>query len=149
MTCSTPQRGSISNPIYPVARDVMTYLVRGNPIRAYIRHCAAEVTPSVVLLGNSLRGIAPVDLLVQDVLPQVAFLATAGSQTPFLYETNAPHTLTYGQLLQAQFRPWLKLSHLRDCLSYAGKLLFPGRVHYVQSDRGELFPESRSAYKGR
>jgi hypothetical protein len=58
---------------------------------------------------NSLGGIACVDLLIQEPLPQVKLLVTAGSQAPFLYEINALSSLEYGKPLPGHFPEWLNI----------------------------------------
>ena len=100
----------------------------------------------MLLLGHSLGGIACVDLLVREELPQVKLLVTVGSQAPFLHEINALPSLAYDQAMSEHFPPWLNIYDLRDFLSYVGGTVFPGRVQDVLVDSKQPFPESHSAY---
>ena len=141
------KRGAISDGTYPFAGDILLYQARGEKIRSFIRELAQQATPPVVLLGHSLGGVACVDLLIQQPLPQVQLLVTVGSQAPFFYEINALHSLSWKESLPSHFpSTWLNLYDLRDFLSYIGSNIFPERVKDAQVDNKQPFPYSHSAY---
>jgi hypothetical protein len=141
------RRGAITDATYPFAGDVLLYQARGGAIRDFIRDCILQAEPPVVLLGHSLGGIACVDLLVMQSLPQVVLLVTVGSQASFLYEINALHSLSYGEPLPLHFpQQWLNIYDLRDLLSYVGATLFDARVQDVLVDSRQPFPRAHSAY---
>lgn len=115
------KRGAISDATYPFAGDILVYQARGEQIRSFIGELVQQAKPPVVLLGHSLGGIACVDLLIQQPLPQVQALVTVGSQAPFFYEINALHSLPWKEPLPSHFpSTWLNLYDLRDFLSYIG-----------------------------
>lgn len=143
------KRGAVTDAIYPVAGDVVLYQGRGDSIRSFIHKRIKEVASgpgSVILLTHSLGGIACVDLLVEESLPEVRQLITVGSQAPFLYEIGALHSLPPDQPLPAHVPPWLNIYDLRDFLSYIGNGVFPGKVEDVLVDSKLPFPQSHSAY---
>jgi hypothetical protein len=143
------RRGAITDASFPMAGDVLLYQGRGDEIRAYIRGCvkdAAQTDPAVVLLAHSLGGIACVDLLAMEALPEVKLLVTVGSQAPFLYEIGALHSLRYNQPLPPHFPRWINIYDLRDFLSYIGAGVFVGRVQDVPVDNRQPFPHSHGAY---
>lgn len=140
------QRGAITDAAYPFAGDILLYQGRGEQIRSFIRDRIEQAEPPVVLLTHSLGGIACVDLLVKEQLPQVHLLVTVGSQAPFLYEINALHSLQYGDPLPPHFPAWLNIYDLRDFLSYVGAGVFPEKVQDVLVDNKQPFPRSHSAY---
>ncbi|MEQ8974619.1 MAG: hypothetical protein RIE73_30065 [Coleofasciculus sp. C1-SOL-03] len=100
----------------------------------------------MVLLAHSLGGIACVDLLVQQPLPQVELLITVGSQAPFFYEINALYSLEYGEPLPDYFPSWVNIYDLRDFLSYIGANVFPNKVQDVLVDNKQPFARSHGAY---
>jgi hypothetical protein len=126
--------------------DILLYQTRGGQIRDFIQQQIEQAEPPVVLLAHSLGGIACVDLLVEQSLPQVALLITAGSQAPFMYEINALYSLEFGQQLPEHFPQWLNLYDKRDFLSYIGSKIFPRRVEDLEIDSKQPFPRSHSAY---
>lgn len=65
------QRGALTDAAYPFAGDIIFYQAKGKKIRDFIREQVEQVEPPVVLLAHSLGGIACVDLLVEQKLPQV------------------------------------------------------------------------------
>lgn len=140
------RRGAITNSVLPMPGDILLYQTRGEKIRAFIRETIANAQSPVVLLCHSLGGIAAVDLLVPEKLPQVQLLITVGSQVPFLYEINALSSLEFGQPLPAHFPQWLNIYDLRDFLSYIGANIFPNQVEDVQVDNKQPFPQAHSAY---
>jgi hypothetical protein len=143
------QRGAITDAVFPFAGDILLYQARGDHIRAFIRDCIKESSqqdPNVVLLAHSLGGIACVDLLVLEPLPEVKLLVTVGSQAPFLYELGALYSLSYGQHLPSHFPTWLNIYDLRDFLSYIGANVFPNRVQDVLVDSKQPFPHAHGAY---
>jgi hypothetical protein len=91
-----------------------------------------------------LGGIACVDLLVEQSLPQVVHLVTVGSQAPFMYEINALCSLEFGQPLPDHFPKWLNIYDLRDFLSYKGSKIFP-KVKDEEVISKQPFPRSHSA----
>jgi hypothetical protein len=119
------RRGAISDAASATAGDILLYQVRGDGIRHFIKERIASSEAPVVLLAHSLGGIACVDLLVLERLPQIELLVTLGSQAPFFYEIGALHSLEYKDVvpenrLPAHFPPWLNFYDLRDFLSYVG-----------------------------
>lgn len=140
------RRGAITDASYPAAGDILLYQARGEAIRAFIRQEIRRAQPPVVVLAHSLGGIACVDLLVAEAIPEVELLVTAGSQAPFLYEINALWGLRHGEPLPAHFPSWLNLYDLRDFLSYVGANVFPNRVQDVAVDSRMPFPRSHGAY---
>ncbi len=140
------RRGSITSSVSPTPCDILLYQGRGERIRAFIREKIEQAEPPVVLLAHSLGGIACVDLLVKERLPQVELLVTLGSQAPFLYEINALYSLEYGEPLPAYFPSWLNIYDLRDFLSYIGANVFPNKVQDVLVDSKQPFPRSHGAY---
>jgi hypothetical protein len=141
------KRRSTADATYPGPGDVLFYMVRGEAIRHFIRDRILEATPPVVLLAHSLGGIASVDLLAQEALPQVKLLVTVGSQASFLYEIDSLPSCRFGEPLPDNFpEKWLNIYDLRDFLSFVGEKIFPGRVEDVKVDNRQPFPRSHSAY---
>ncbi len=140
------RRGAITSAVSPTPCDILLYQGRGERIRAFIREKIEQAEPPVVLLAHSLGGIACVDLLVKESLPQVELLVTLGSQAPFLYEINALYSLEYGEPLPDYFPSWLNIYDLRDFLSYIGANVFPNKVQDVLVDSKQPFPRSHGAY---
>lgn len=142
------QRGVLTDAAYPFVGDIIFYQAKGKKIRDFIREQVEQVEPPVVLLAHSLGGIACVDLLVEQKLPQVELLITVGSQAPFLYEIDALQSLSYGETLPDHFPKWVNIYDLRDVLSYVGDHpgLFYGKIKDVKVDNKQPFPESHGAY---
>lgn len=140
------RRGAITDATYPTVGDVILYQANGEPIRQFIYETIKAAKPPVVLLAHSLGGIACVDLLILNKLPEVKLLITVGSQAPFLYEINALQSLTYGKPLPDYFPPWMNIFDFQDNLSYIGKYLFPNRVTDILVDNGQPFSRSHSSY---
>jgi pimeloyl-ACP methyl ester carboxylesterase len=143
------KRGAFSDQSFPAAGDILLYQARGDGIRGFIRDHIKQATPPIVLLAHSLGGIACVDLLVKEPLPQVEMLITVGSQAPFLYEIDALASLPFGQPLPAHFpRRWLNIYDQRDFLSYVARDVFTGEVQIedIRVDNGHPFPQSHGAY---
>ncbi len=139
------KRGAVTNKFSPMPCDILLYQARGEKIRDFIKQTIEQAEPPVVLLAHSLGGIACVDLLVEQSLPQVVHLVTVGSQAPFMYEINALCSLEFGQPLPDHFPKWLNIYDLRDFLSYKGSKIFPkARDEEVISK--QPFPRSHSAY---
>jgi hypothetical protein len=144
MSAVERKRGAISDGTYPFAGDILLYQGCGEKIRDFIGKLAQQATPPVVLLGQSLEGIACVDLLIERPLPKVQLLVTVGSQAPFFYEINA---LPWKGPLPGHFpSTWLNLYDPRDLLSYIGSSIFPERVKDAQVDNKQPFPRAHSAY---
>jgi hypothetical protein len=146
-------RGKLIDTAVPAAGDILLYQAKGQPIRDFIRHRVDAVEPPVVLLAHSLGGIACVDLLVRERLPNVATLITVGSQAAFLYELNALQSLTFGEPLPSTFvKRWINIYDARDFLSYRAAKVFPvtgtggHEIVDCQVDNKLPFPNAHSGY---
>lgn len=141
-------RGKLTDIAHSFSGDILFYQAKGKKIRDFIQEQVEQVEPPVVLLAHSLGGIACVDLLVKQKLPQIKLLITVGSQAPFLYEIDALQSLSYGEALPDYFPRWLNIYDLRDTLSYVGdhQGLFFGKIKDVKVDNKQPFPESHGAY---
>jgi hypothetical protein len=141
------RRGGLTDMSTFAAGDILRYQARGDGVRRAIRAAiAASRTDEVTLLAHSLGGIACVDLLVGEHIPQVRGLVTVGSQAPYLYEIGALTSLAHPAGLPDHFPRWLNIYDRRDLLGYVGAGLFPGRVVDVEVDNGQPFPAAHSAY---
>ncbi|MFD0037568.1 hypothetical protein ACFVIZ_07965 [Streptomyces anulatus] len=140
------RRRALTGAAHPAAGDVLTFLVRGGPLRAALRRLVAGVEPPVVLLGHSLGGIIALDTLIEAPLPGVRLLVTVGSQGSFLYETGALPHLEHPEPLPAHVPAWLNIHDRRDLLGFAAAPLFPGRAEDVATDNRQPFPAAHSAY---
>lgn len=140
------KRGVISDSVYPAAADIVLYQTRGQAIRQFIAQQVRATPGPVYLLAHSLGGIACVDLLVMEPLPNLTGLITVGSQAPLLYELDALTSLRYGEPLPTHFPKWLNFYDPHDFLSYIGAALFPERVTDVQVESRQPFPQAHSAY---
>lgn len=140
------KRGVITDAVNPFAGDILLYQGTGDAIRSFIRQCIQQTEPPVILLAHSLGGIACVDLLVMESLPEVKLLITVGSQAPLFYEINALHSLRFGKPLPSHFPAWLNIYDLRDFLSYIGAGVFHEKVQDVLVDNKQPFPQAHSAY---
>ncbi len=120
------KRAKYSESGYPAVGDILLYQARGESIRDLIREKIEEAKPPVILLAHSLGGIACVDLLILESLPEVKLLITAGSQSPLLYEIGALLSLASGDALPEHFpKHWLNLYDPRDFLGYLAHPVFP------------------------
>jgi hypothetical protein len=137
--------------------DVLLYQARGEAIRCSIQRSIAKALDTngngqrarIVLLGHSLGGIACVDLLAKQSLPEVTHLITVGSQSAYLYEIGALQGLDVAkhEKLPSTFPPWLNLYDPNDFLSYvAGPVFQTPTIRDVRIDSGQPFPESHGAY---
>lgn len=145
------KRGDVTNKVSPVPCDILLYQTRGGKIRNFIQKSIEAAEPPVVLIAHSLGGIACVDLLIEESLPQVAHLVTVGSQAPFMYEINALYSLEFGQPLPEHFPKWLNIYDQRDFLSYVGAKIFNElnkleKVKDVEVISKQPFPRSHGAY---
>lgn len=145
------RRGTLSDVTSPAAGDIIRYQVRGSGIRGYIRQVVADAIAGdpgrpVTLLAHSLGGIACVDALIEEPIPDVVRLITVGSQAPFFYEIDALTALPYGEPLPDHFPAWLNIYDGRDFLSYVAAEVFPDRVTDQRVDNGQPFPQAHSAY---
>ena len=142
------KRSRVSEEISGGIGDILMYQARGQKIRNFIHDTITPLTESVVLIAHSLGGIACVDLLLENQLPQVHLLVTVGSQAPLLYELNALVGMEYNPntTLPPTFPRWLNIYDKNDFLSYTGSKIFPGRIDDVEVDSGQPFPESHGAY---
>jgi hypothetical protein len=137
---------AIANPL----GDILLYQANGAKIRQYIRAKIQQAGETVVLMAHSLGGIACVDLLNEDPSTGVKKLITFGSQSPFLYELGALHSLKPPDPLPRHFPEWLNLYDRNDFLSYLAQPVFPQstRITDVEIESGRPFPASHSAYLG-
>ncbi|MEI5034506.1 hypothetical protein RB201_22710 [Streptomyces sp. S1A(2023)] len=140
------RRRALTGAAHPAAGDVLTFLVRGGPLRSALRELVAAVAPPVVLLGHSLGGIIALDTLIEAPLPDVRLLVTVGSQGPFLYETGALPHLEHPEPLPVHVPAWLNIHDRRDVLGFAAAPLFPGRAEDIATDNRQPFPAAHSAY---
>ncbi|MFF2860524.1 alpha/beta fold hydrolase [Streptomyces rubiginosohelvolus] len=140
------RRRALTGAVHPAAGDVLTFLVRGGPLRTALRGLVAAVEPPVVLLGHSLGGIIALDTLIEAPLPGVRLLVTVGSQGPFLYETGALPHLDHPEPLPAHVPGWLNIHDRRDLLGFAAAPVFPGRAEDIVTDNRQPFPVAHSAY---
>jgi hypothetical protein len=140
------RRSALTDAAHPAAGDVLLYLSRGAAIREAVAEAVRVAEPPVVLLAHSLGGIASLDLLVLQPLPEVELLVTVGSQAPFLYELGALPSLEHDRPLPAHVPCWLNVYDRRDLLSYVGAGVFPGRVDDIALASLQPFPLSHSAY---
>jgi len=110
------------------------------------------------VIAHSLGGVAVVDTLIEQPIPEVTHLITVGSQAPLLYELDAlqsrplqrdpshmpvpaPHPLA------SPFPAWVNIFDAHDFLSYRAQPVFGDTtVRDVAVDNGCYFPESHSAY---
>ncbi|MEC4018359.1 hypothetical protein [Streptomyces sp. H27-D2] len=162
------RRGAMMERSVGFAGDIMSYLVRGEAVRAYVADRARELPSPVVLLGHSLGGIVSFDLLASGVLgsrtpgasrtpgdappgpgaaaPGVELLITVGSQAPLLYELDALPSRPYGTGLPAGFPAWVNIYDPRDLLSFLGAGVFGDGVHDIGVDNGQPASAAHSAY---
>ncbi|MFD0315080.1 hypothetical protein [Streptomyces flavalbus] len=145
------QRGPISGHSLGFSGDILSYLVRGAAVRAYVADLARRVPAPVVLLGHSLGGVIAFDLMAGGTSgplppPPVAQLITVGSQAPLLYELDALPSRPYGTGLPAAFPEWLNVYDRRDLLSFLGSPIFGSRVRDVEVDNGQPVSAAHSAY---
>jgi hypothetical protein len=145
------RRAEYSESAYPAIGDILLYQARGEAIRDLIREKVKEAKPPVILLAHSLGGIACVDLLILESLPEVKILITAGSQSPFFYEIGALGSLESGKPLPDHFpKHWLNIYDPRDFLSYLAQPVFPDhperKITDARVNNGEPFPQSHTSY---
>ncbi|HEV3157633.1 MAG TPA: hypothetical protein VGZ00_09845 [Candidatus Baltobacteraceae bacterium] len=142
------RRGEAMDMASPACADMLYYQSRGQRIRDFIGHRIKEFTAGpLVVIGHSLGGVALVDLLVDwEYREHVQLLITVGSQAPYLYETDALRSLSFGTELPAHFPPWVNIYDLRDFLSFCGKPIFPGRVDDYAVNNRLQFPEAHGGY---
>jgi hypothetical protein len=135
-----------------IAGDILLYQARGEGIRHFIRQRVEACDGGVVLLAHSLGGVACIDLLMSENLPQVGLLVTLGSQGPFFYEIGALPSKSFENVspdlrLPAHFPRWLNFYDLRDFLSFVGEPIFgPQRVRDIRIDSRLPFPDSHGGY---
>ncbi|MFE6283394.1 hypothetical protein [Streptomyces sp. NPDC057877] len=142
------RRGAISEHGLGFSGDILSYLVRGEAVRAYVAELARALPAPVVLLGHSLGGVIAFDLLAarQPLPPHIAQLITVGSQAPLLYELDALPSRPYGTGLPARFPEWLNVYDPRDLLSFLGSPIFGSRVRDVEVDNGQPVSAAHGAY---
>jgi len=139
-------RGELSDRAFPNAGDILLYQARGEGIRSFIRDEIGRATAPITLLAHSLGGIACVDLLALEHIPNVKMLVTVGSQAPFLYELDSLVSIRFGTPLPPHFPDWINFYDPRDFLSYVGAGVFKNRVKDLPVYSNQPFPESHGAY---
>lgn len=144
----TASRNFFSCAVVPYIGDILLYQGGGKPIRDLIRAQVAACKPPVVLLAHSLGGVACVELLAAEPLPEVELLVTVGSQAPFFYEMDALTSLRFGQSLPDHFPRWLNIYDRCDFLSFIGAPVFGDdkRVEDVEVKNRQPFPWSHTSY---
>jgi hypothetical protein len=146
------RRGAIHDATTATAGDILLYQARGTGIRHVIKDCITKSGGPVILMAHSLGGIACVDLLIQEQIPEVRLLITMGSQAPFFYEINALQSMEFREIppekrLPSHFPSWLNFYDLRDFLSYVGQPVFGDKlVTDVCVDNRLPFPDSHGGY---
>jgi hypothetical protein len=130
-----PRRGLITDYLLSFVGDVLLYQSQGELIRRAIADHISRADGPVVLVGHSLGGIASVDLLMKQSLPNVKLLVTVGSQAPLLYELGALHSRPTAAppqrfldwcntALPTHFPDWLNIWDARDYLSFVTESVF-------------------------
>jgi hypothetical protein len=140
------KRGVYSDSIAPAGGDILLYQTRGADIRHFIRTQIENAGDELYVMAHSLGGIACVDLLVLENLPNVKGLITVGSQSPLLYELDSLTSLRYGKPLPDHFPRWLNVYDPDDFLSYIAAKLFPGKAEDFEVRSRQPFPQAHSAY---
>jgi len=79
--------------------DVLLYQTNGAKIRSFILSKIQSCPPPVTIVAHSLGGIACVDLLALQDIPDVDGLVTLGSQSSFMHEIGSLSSLRPGQAL--------------------------------------------------
>ncbi|WP_250400491.1 hypothetical protein [Streptomyces cellostaticus] len=138
--------------------DIVSYLVRGEAVRALVAERIRAQSGPVVVLAHSLGGIISFDLLASGVLldgaetgpgarpGQVKALVTVGSQAPLLYELDALPSRPHGSGLPKGFPPWVNVYDRRDLLSYRASEVFVDGVTDVEVDNRQPVSAAHSAY---
>ncbi|KRV47420.1 hypothetical protein AQ490_08160 [Wenjunlia vitaminophila] len=155
----TARRGALTGLTLGFAGDVLSYLVRGRAVRAYVADRLRELPRPVVLLGHSLGGVVAFDLLASGVLgpdggpdgsapsvPPVDLLVTVGSQAPLLYELDALPSRPFGAGLPAGFPPWINIYDPRDLLSFLASGVFGDQVRDIAVDNGHPVWAAHTSY---
>jgi len=161
------RRGRLSATFAPFGADIIAYQARPRRVQVEIRKEILRVSAAarargesgeLIALAHSLGGIAAVDMLITEPLPEVRHLVTVGSQAPLLYELDALTSLDIQRDVQGAVRPaphplpsgfpdsWLNIFDPRDFLSYRAAPVFGDRVRDKRVDNGQPFPDSHSAY---
>jgi hypothetical protein len=144
----TGSRTIFCSALVPYIGDILLYQGSGKPIRDLIHSRIAGCEPPIVLLAHSLGGVACVELLAAESLPEVALLVTVGSQAPFFYEMDALTSLRFGERLPDHFPRWLNIYDCCDFLSFIGASVFPEfrRLEDVEVNNRQPFPWSHISY---
>jgi fermentation-respiration switch protein FrsA (DUF1100 family) len=141
------RRGAFSDATAPFSGDILAYQSRaGSRVRSYIRDRIAAKDERTIVIAHSLGGVAVVDLLVKEQLPNVSHLVTVGSQPGLFYELDALGSMPFGSPLPSNFPLWLNIYDPSDLLSYLCSTVFGNSVRDAEVDNGVPFPESHSAY---
>lgn len=139
-------RDTIHDVSFRPSGDILFYQARGQKIRDFIRKRIDAAEKPIVLLAHSLGGIACVDLMIDQELPEVKGLITAGSQAPVLYEMNALSQLEAGQPLPGYFPDWLNIYDLSDLLSYPAAEVFAPKATDKRIYSGLPYLQAHSGY---
>jgi hypothetical protein len=144
------RRGGLMDGASPAVGDVLHYQADGLKLRDFIRDQVRQLNDSVILMAHSLGGIACVEMLIEQELPEVKLFVTAGSQSPYFYEIGALRTLPFKAnvtcKLPAHFPKWVNFYDRRDFLSFVGRGVFGAKVTDKEVNNGQPFPQSHSAY---
>jgi hypothetical protein len=120
--------------------NVLFYLAKGKAIRDAIQGQVQEVPENdpVVLVGDSLGGIACLELLVEVTLPRVTRLITSGSQATQLYEMSCLSSLPYNAEILGEYRlpehmpTWTNFYDPQDLQSTSGQEIFGQRIEEIE-----------------
>jgi hypothetical protein len=140
-------RAHFTRCLMPVIGDVLFYQTHGEKIRALIANVIRGQKEPVTVLAHSLGGVACVDLLSLERLPEVKQLITVGSQAGLFSELGISHGDFHE--LKEDFPPWLNIYDRADFLSFLAEPVFGDRVPRIRDaeiESGETFPTSHSAY---
>jgi hypothetical protein len=152
------RRPKITCAVAPFVGDVLTYLARGNEIRAAVSNCIEAADPPVAVVAHSLGGIICLEYLMEVLregkTTKVERLVTVGSQSGLLYEFNALASCPFDSVhvsLPKGFPPWLNIWHPNDLLAYLVGPIFKSiesddHVKDVEVYSNHEFPEAHSAY---
>jgi hypothetical protein len=142
-------RRQLTAALIPCVGDVLTYQTHGARLRDQIKNIASlPHEPPLVLLGHSLGGVACVDALCEDPIPNLSLLVTAGSQAGFFHELGILHSCPRTSVLPGHFPRWLNFYDLNDFLAYLAAPVFTHSqdIIDIKVASGKPFIESHSSY---